>query len=116
MSPKTSRKRDSTAYASDDGFVDSDDGAPTAKRARPAPANAKKRAEGKGTISEDAQKDDEGTYFWDLTASGGRRVTVNEFKGKVMVGLREFYEKDGKKLPGKKVGCCALVGEEGECG
>ena len=31
-----------------------------------------------------------------------RRVTVDVFKGSVMVGIREFYEKDGAKLPGKK--------------
>ena len=35
--------------------------------------------------------------------SGKRRVQVTEFKGNTMVGIREFYEKDGKMLPGKKV-------------
>lgn len=32
-----------------------------------------------------------------------RRVAISEFKGKRMVNIREFYEKDGKDLPGKKV-------------
>jgi hypothetical protein len=31
-----------------------------------------------------------------------RRVTVDIFNGSVMIGIREFYEKDGAKLPGKK--------------
>lgn len=32
-----------------------------------------------------------------------RKVTLSEFKGKTMVNIREYYEKDGKELPGKKV-------------
>lgn len=35
--------------------------------------------------------------------SGKRRVQISEFKGTTMVGVREYYEKDGKTLPGKKV-------------
>ena len=29
-------------------------------------------------------------------------MTVDIFNGSVMIGIREFYEKDGAKLPGKK--------------
>ncbi|KAF9883443.1 hypothetical protein FE257_003441 [Aspergillus nanangensis] len=31
-----------------------------------------------------------------------RRVTVSSFRGKTMLSIREYYEKDGQALPGKK--------------
>lgn len=48
-----------------------------------------------------AKTDDNGETYFEL--SGKRRVTVSSFKGKMMVSVREFYEKDGQTLPGKKV-------------
>lgn len=34
--------------------------------------------------------------------SGKRRVQISTYKNMTMVNIREFYEKDGKALPGKK--------------
>ncbi|KAF7119106.1 hypothetical protein CNMCM5793_008845 [Aspergillus hiratsukae] len=31
-----------------------------------------------------------------------RRVTISSFRGKTLVNIREYYEKDGQELPGKK--------------
>ncbi|PHH80966.1 hypothetical protein CDD80_5176 [Ophiocordyceps camponoti-rufipedis] len=45
-------------------------------------------------------KDDDGNPFWEL--SNKRRVGVSKFKNACLVNIREYYEKDGKLLPGKK--------------
>ncbi|XP_020701558.1 RNA polymerase II transcriptional coactivator KELP [Dendrobium catenatum] len=36
--------------------------------------------------------------------SNKRRVTVQDFRGKTLVSIREYYEKEGKQLPTSKVG------------
>jgi len=46
-------------------------------------------------------KDDEGNSFWAL--SNTRRVGISNFKGKVMVNIREFYsDASGEMKPGRK--------------
>ncbi|KAL1379174.1 hypothetical protein pipiens_015090 [Culex pipiens pipiens] len=45
-------------------------------------------------------KNESGEPEWFLDKN--KKVTVREFKNKVYVDIREFYEKDGKMLPGKK--------------
>ena len=42
--------------------------------------------------------------------AGKRRVGISEFKGKTMINIREYYEKDGESLPGKKVCVMVLLG------
>ncbi|WBW71793.1 transcription coactivator PC4 [Schizosaccharomyces osmophilus] len=39
---------------------------------------------------------------WKLNDSGKKRVTLSEFRGTTYVHIREYYEKDGEMLPGKK--------------
>ncbi|OAP65468.1 hypothetical protein AYL99_01440 [Fonsecaea erecta] len=46
------------------------------------------------------QTDSDGNTFWEI--SKARRVTLSEFKGKQLVNIREYYEKDNDWLPGKK--------------
>jgi hypothetical protein len=38
----------------------------------------------------------------DISANGKRKMRVSTFKGRKLVHLREYYEKDGEMLPGKK--------------
>lgn len=47
-----------------------------------------------------ATKNDDGAVVFDLGKN--RRATVRSFKGKVLVDIREFYQKDGDMAPGKK--------------
>lgn len=47
--------------------------------------------------------DPNGDRYWEISKM--RRVTISTFRGKTMVSIREYYEKDGKELPGKKVRC-----------
>ena len=47
------------------------------------------------------QTDSNGDRYWELSKM--RRVTISSFRGKTQVNVREYYEKDGQQLPGKKV-------------
>lgn len=45
--------------------------------------------------------DANGDRYWDVSRL--RRVTISSFRGKTLVNIREYYEKNGQELPGKKV-------------
>ncbi|KAL9076023.1 MAG: hypothetical protein Q9157_003825, partial [Trypethelium eluteriae] len=97
MPSTASRKRaaDQDTYEEDD-FVENDDGRATKKSKRDKTSSGVSRA----SVRLGVQKDDDGLEYWEL--SKNRRVGISEFKGKRMINIREYYEKDGKSLPGKK--------------
>ncbi|KAG9448242.1 hypothetical protein H6P81_014370 [Aristolochia fimbriata] len=49
----------------------------------------------------DKEYDDEGDLVI-CRLSNKRRVTIQDFRGKTLVSIREYYEKDGKQLPSSK--------------
>ncbi|CEJ82489.1 hypothetical protein VHEMI02549 [[Torrubiella] hemipterigena] len=64
------------------------------------PHKTSKKTKNVAAAAAPAGKDDEGNPFWDL--SNKRRVGVSQFKNMCLINIREYYEKDGKLLPGKK--------------
>ncbi|KAM0800713.1 transcriptional Coactivator p15-domain-containing protein [Usnea florida] len=106
------RKPPSTGYESDNGFIvasnDEGGGGGRAKRTKKDNAKGAKGAAKDGDTKGKGKKEgtsggrgkDGGGEWWELTSK--RRVGISEFKGKYMVNIREYYEKDGEVLPGKK--------------
>ncbi|KAL4889123.1 transcriptional Coactivator p15-domain-containing protein [Aspergillus ambiguus] len=72
---------------SSDFVVDDDD-------ERPEPKRTKTKSSSSGKV------DANGDRYWEISKM--RRVTISSFRGKTMVNIREYYEKDGQELPGKK--------------
>ncbi|KIW76517.1 hypothetical protein Z517_11263 [Fonsecaea pedrosoi CBS 271.37] len=85
--PLPSKKRKSAV--NDDSDVD----VSTTKRGKGASGSA-------FVPSSKPQVDSDGNSYWEI--SKARRVTLSEFKGKKLVNIREYYEKDKEWLPGKK--------------
>ncbi|KAE8379537.1 transcriptional Coactivator p15-domain-containing protein [Aspergillus bertholletiae] len=50
--------------------------------------------------------DTNGDRYWEISRM--RRVTISSFRGKTLVNIREYYEKDGQEFPGKKVGSSGI--------
>ncbi|XP_050441754.1 RNA polymerase II transcriptional coactivator [Adelges cooleyi] len=87
MAPKKTKREVSDDSSSDSG---PDDRNPPPKKSKPADkAPAKKSA---------PKKDEEPSWSLDKN----RTVKVREFRGRYMVDIREYYEKNGELLPGKK--------------
>uniref|UniRef100_A0A2M4C4A8 Putative rna polymerase ii transcriptional coactivator n=1 Tax=Anopheles marajoara TaxID=58244 RepID=A0A2M4C4A8_9DIPT len=64
----------------------------------PEDRNPVKKAKPSGDAAGKSDSTDDGCIQLDKN----RKITVRDFKGKVYVDIREFYEKDGKQMPGKK--------------
>ncbi|KAL3259537.1 hypothetical protein ABHI18_005331 [Aspergillus niger] len=52
------------------------------------------------SVAGQGKLDSNGDLYWEI--SKARRVTISSFRGKTLVNIREYYEKDGHELPGKK--------------
>lgn len=64
------------------------------------PPSKKSKESAKSNKNDESAGGGDGATSW--TLEGMRQVRINEFRGRKMVDIREFYEKDGKVLPGKK--------------
>ncbi|XP_060850039.1 RNA polymerase II transcriptional coactivator [Rhopalosiphum padi] len=94
MAPKKSKRS-----ASDDSSSDSgpDDRNPPPKKSKPTD---------KGSSKKTNSNEEEHSFALDKN----RFVKVREFRGKLFIDIREFYEKNGETLPGKK-GISLSVGQ-----
>ncbi|XP_057457119.1 RNA polymerase II transcriptional coactivator KELP-like [Lotus japonicus] len=54
-------------------------------------------------VTQDKEFDDDGDLII-CKLSEKRKVTIQDFRGKTLVSIREYYRKDGKDLPTSKAG------------
>ncbi|KAL4781917.1 transcriptional Coactivator p15-domain-containing protein [Aspergillus varians] len=94
-----SRSRKRASVAADEFIVD--DESPLNKRSK---TNASRFSNPTGLRDSHKtatrKEDTNGDSYWEISKM--RRVTISSFRGKTMVNIREYYEKDGGELPGKK--------------
>ncbi|ELR17634.1 RNA polymerase II transcriptional coactivator, putative [Acanthamoeba castellanii str. Neff] len=95
------RRRDSPDRYADEDLEDSPDEGTTspptktkAKAAAPAASSSKKKKEEPSTSTEAKANE------WEIGSK--RRVTVSKFRNQLKIDIREYYEKDGELLPGRK--------------
>ncbi|KAK5061145.1 hypothetical protein LTR84_007687 [Exophiala bonariae] len=87
--PFPSKKRKSSNQTHDDSDIDD------------APAKRGKASSGTSfKPSSQPLVDSDGNPYWEI--SKARRVTLSDFKGRQLIGIREYYQKDDEWLPGKK--------------
>lgn len=109
-------KRNAEAYDSDNGFIE--DLPSKSKKSKSSTNNKTSNTNTSSTktptikpssrdlsSSKTANVDENGDKFWPINVPGTRRVTINQFKGKWMVNIREYYDDGGSGVmkPGKKV-------------
>ncbi|KAF7858579.1 hypothetical protein EAF04_009179 [Stromatinia cepivora] len=92
--PKRSRAEPVETYDSDGGFVSDDSTVRKSKKSKPTKAT---------TTTKPTSSSSSTTPSWDLsTGRTPRKIELSDFKGQTLINIREFYEKDGNLLPGKK--------------
>lgn len=74
--------------------------APKKPEAKPEKPSKETKAKGGGSSSSKAETGPNGELMFPLARM--RYATVSEFRGKKLVSIREYYEKDGALLPGRK--------------
>ncbi|EGD94694.1 hypothetical protein TESG_02202 [Trichophyton tonsurans CBS 112818] len=92
-------KRGKRASSEDVEPAVSEDRSKRAKTAGDA-GKASPNAQISSTLDKAPKTDSNGDPYWEISRQ--RRVTISTFKGRVLVNVREYYEKDGQELPGKK--------------
>ncbi|XP_076466046.1 activated RNA polymerase II transcriptional coactivator p15-like [Babylonia areolata] len=95
----------SKEYLSSSEESDSGSDVPKPKKRKAEKEPPKKQEKGKSSEkskaeSSDVEKGPNGELMFQLARM--RYATVSEFRGKVLVSIREYYEKDGDLRPGKK--------------
>lgn len=50
----------------------------------------------------ESSKDDKSCANNQWTLEKTRQIRINEFRGRKLIDIREYYEKNGEMLPGKK--------------
>merc|ERR1712226_1171521 len=90
--PKKKQKHDS----SDDGDSDASD-TKTKEKVKEKPAKKKKKPKPESGSDDDDNDEKSG---WELGRN--RKVSINEFRGKVLIDIREYYDAGGEMKPGRK--------------
>ncbi|KAK3764154.1 hypothetical protein RRG08_044085 [Elysia crispata] len=93
------KSKEELSDLSDSGSASSGSDSPKPKKQK-TETKAQKKGKEKAAKGSGPTRGDNGEYMFEISPM--RFVTISEFRGKTFVGIREFYEKDGKKLPGKK--------------
>lgn len=102
-------KRNADTYDSDSGFIE--DAPSKSKKSKSNTSSTKpysaapaiKPSSKSLATSKTPSIDENGDKFWPINVPGTRRVTINQFKGKWMVNIREYYDANGEMKPAKKV-------------
>ncbi|XP_060066533.1 activated RNA polymerase II transcriptional coactivator p15-like [Ylistrum balloti] len=79
---------------------ESDSDEPKPKKKKRKETEVKEKSESSQSADKKVTKGANGEQMFQLSKM--RFVSVSEFRGKVLVGIREYYEADGDLRPGKK--------------